>query len=148
MSKLSQKRKTTYYVGMAMMILGFLLFMSTFLTFATMFTDPFSQSVGSFIRRPVIGMLLMIFGAIVMSVGAKGAAGSGIILDPEQAREDLKPFNEAKGGMINDVVSNIDVIDQFTNPRTTTEVIRIKCRSCGALNEEDAKYCKNCGNLV
>jgi len=50
--------------------------------------------------------------------------------------------------MINDIVSNIDVIDQFSNSRGTIEVIRIKCRSCGALNEEDAKYCKNCGNLV
>lgn len=148
MSKLSEKRKTTYYVGMGMMILGFILFMSTFFTFASMFNNPFSHNLGSFIIRPVIGMLLMISGAIVMNIGAKGAAGSGIILDPEQAREDLRPFNEAKGGMINDVVSNIDVIDQFTNPRTAREVIRIKCRSCGALNEEDAKYCKNCGNIV
>lgn len=148
MSKLSQKRKATYYVGMGMMILGFILFISTFFTFASMFNNPFSQSLGSFIIKPVIGMLLMISGAIVMNLGAKGAAGSGIILDPEQAREDLRPFNEAKGGMINDVVSNIDVIDQFTSPRTTTEVIRIKCRSCGALNEEDAKYCKNCGDMV
>ena len=148
MSKLSEKRKTTYYVGMGMMILGCLLFMSTFFTFATMFSRPMFTSMASFVIKPVIGMLLMISGTIVMNIGAKGAAGSGIILDPEQAREDLKPFNEAKGGMINDVVSNIDVIDQFTNPRTTTEVIRIKCRSCGALNEEDAKYCKSCGSVV
>ncbi|NLZ82165.1 MAG: zinc ribbon domain-containing protein [Clostridiales bacterium] len=113
-----------------------------------MFSRPMFTSMASFVIKPVIGMLLMISGTIVMNIGAKGAAGSGIILDPEQAREDLKPFNEAKGGMINDVVSNIDVIDQFTNPRATTEVIRIKCRSCGALNEEDAKYCKSCGSVV
>jgi rRNA maturation endonuclease Nob1 len=25
------------------------------------------------------------------------------------------------------------------------EVIRIKCRSCGSLNEEDARFCKGCG---
>ena len=87
----------------------------------------------------------MIAGSIVMNIGAKGAAGSGLLLDPEKAREDMKPFNEAKGGMINDVISNIDVIDQITNSSETKEVIKIKCRSCGCLNDEDARFCKACG---
>lgn len=79
-----------------------------------------------------------------MRIGAKGAAGSGLVLDPDKAREDLKPYNEAKGGMINDVISNIDVVDKIIT-HEEKEVIKIKCRECGGLNEEDAKFCKSCG---
>lgn len=25
------------------------------------------------------------------------------------------------------------------------EIIKIKCKECGALNDEDAKFCKSCG---
>ena len=80
-----------------------------------------------------------------MNIGAKGAAGSGLLLDPDKAREDLKPFNEAKGGMINDVISNIDVVDKIANTYEKKEVIKIRCRSCESLNDEDAKFCKGCG---
>lgn len=89
-------------------------------------------------------MVLIIAGSLIMTIGAKGAAGSGLLLDPEKAREDLKPFSESKGKMINDMISNIDVVDRISRPQEEKEVIRIKCRSCGVLNDEDAKYCKGC----
>jgi rRNA maturation endonuclease Nob1 len=47
--------------------------------------------------------------------------------------------------MINDVISNIDVVDKITKPNEEKEVIKIRCRSCGSLNDEDAKFCKSCG---
>jgi uncharacterized OB-fold protein len=50
--------------------------------------------------------------------------------------------------MINDVISNIDVVDKITTPRSEKEVIKIKCRNCGSLNDEDAKYCKSCGKEI
>jgi hypothetical protein len=128
-----------------MMGLGFILFISVFFLFTSFMNDPFSGSRIPSFSNAVVGMILMIAGSIVMNIGAKGAAGSGLLLDPEKAREDLKPFNEAKGGMINDVISNIDVIDQITNSGETKEVIKIKCRSCGGLNDEDARFCKACG---
>lgn len=149
MSKLNKSRKVTYYIGMGMMILGFVLFISVFFTFATAFNDPFSMLTGgapSF-SNSILGMILMITGGIVMNIGAKGAAGSGLILDPEQSREDLKPFNEARGGMINDVISNIDVVDKFVNS-SEKEVIKVRCSNCKALNDEDAKFCKECGNTL
>ena len=93
----------------------------------------------------VIGIILIIIGSVVMSIGARGPAGSGLLLDPKKAREDLKPFSEAKGEMINDVISNIDAVDRIVKSSEAKEVIKIKCRNCGALNDEDAKFCKNCG---
>ena len=145
MAKISKERKATYYVGIGMIGLGFILFISVFFSAASFMNDPFGGSRGPSFENPVIGMVLMIVGSIIMNIGAKGTAGSGLLLDPEKAREDLKPFNEAKGGMINDVISNIDVIDQITNSDEVREVIKIKCRSCGSLNDEDARFCKSCG---
>ncbi|MDF2821379.1 MAG: hypothetical protein K0R15_1820 [Clostridiales bacterium] len=91
---------------------------------------------------------MIIAGFIIMNIGARGAAGSGLLLDPEKAREDLKPFNEAKGGMINDVISNIDIVGNLTKPQENKEVIKIRCKSCKSLNEEDAKFCKGCGKEI
>ncbi|NLK73838.1 MAG: zinc ribbon domain-containing protein [Clostridiales bacterium] len=161
MSKINKKRKAAYYIGMGMIIVGFILFVSVFFkagnimtnSFNSFASDPFfSGPSSSFIARPVIGMILIISGAIVMSIGEKGAAGSGLILDPDKAREDLKPFNEAKGAMINDVISNIHVVDSLANNLNNKnqhkEIIKIKCRNCNKLNDEDAKYCKECGRHI
>ena len=142
MAKLSKERKATYYIGFGLIIIGFLLFFSVFFSFIGMMNGEFR--IPPF-QNAVIGILLVGVGSILRNVGAKGAAGSGIILDPEKAREDLKPFNEAKGEMINDVISNIDVVDHLTKQHETKEVIKIKCRNCGGLNDEDAKFCKGCG---
>lgn len=156
MAKISNERKAAYYIGIGMIVLGFILFISVFFSAASFMNNPFSGSFNGMNRGPsfmnaVIGMVLIIAGSIVANIGAKGAAGSGIILDPEKAREDLKPYSEAAGGMINDVISNIDVVDKITNTkeeREEKEVIKVRCRSCGTLNDEDAKYCKSCGEEV
>lgn len=153
MSKISSERKATYYVGLGMIVLGFILFISVFFSMASFMSNPFGGGGFGFGKVPsffnaIIGMILMIAGSIVMNIGARGAAGSGIILDPDKAREDLKPYSEAAGGMINDVISNIDVVDKITTPRVEREIIKIKCRNCGSLNDEDAKYCKSCGEEI
>ncbi len=154
MSKLSNQRKATYYIGMGMTILGFILFISIFFSVIGMMNggvnslDPFASNKGPSFGRPLVGMLLMIVGQFVMRVGARGGAGSGIILDPDRAREDLKPYTEAAGGMINDVISNIDAFDQKQEPTETKEIIKVRCRDCSTLNDEDSKFCKACGKPI
>ena len=78
----------------------------------------------------------------------KGTAGSGLILDPEKARDDLKPHNIAKGKMINDAVENIDIVKDMGKTTDTKEIIKIRCKNCGELNDEDAKFCKSCGREI
>lgn len=146
--KISSERKAIYYTGMVLMVIGFILFISTFFTFG--FGDFNVPSKLSFLS-PVIGMVLIIIGNILMAIGRKGAAGSGLILDPEKERDDLKPFNSAKGKMINDVVENIDIVNEVgkkISKEDVKEVVKIKCRNCGALNDEDSKYCKSCGREI
>jgi hypothetical protein len=151
MSKISKERKVTYYIGIGMMVTGFILFISVFFSIAGSIADPDPWGFNPPpVANGIIGFILITAGAIVMSIGARGAAGSGLLLDPEKAREDLKPFSEAKGKIINDVISNIDAIDEILKPRNdhdndVKEIIRIKCRNCGTLNDEDAAFCKKCG---
>jgi len=148
MAKITKQRKVTYYVGIGMMGLGFVLFVSVFFAFASFMNAPFIGSEGPSFTNSILGMVFMIVGSFVMNIGAKGAAGSGIVLDPEKAREDLKPFNEAKGEMINDVISNIDIVDNIAKSHEEKEVIKIRCRNCESLNDEDAKFCKGCGKEI
>lgn len=148
MAKIKKHRKVTYYIGLALIGAGFLLFISVFFSAASAMSDPFSGRPFLPFGRAVAGMVMIIIGGIVTGLGARGAAGSGLILDPDRAREDLKPFNEAKGGMINDVISNIDALDDITLSRDSKEIIKIKCRSCGSLNDEDARFCKSCGKEI
>lgn len=148
--KISSERKAIYYTGMVLMVIGFILFISTFFTFAFGFGDFNVPSELSFLS-PIIGMVLIIIGNILMAIGRKGVAGSGIILDPEKERDDLKPFSSAKGKMINDVVENIDIVNEVgkkMSKEDVKEVVKIKCRNCGALNDEDSKYCKSCGREI
>ena len=147
MAKISNERKVTYYIGICMMVLGFGLFISVFFSVINFMNAPvsFMHDEGPSFINAIIGMVLIIVGSIVMNIGAKGAAGSGLLLDPDKAREDLRPFNEARGGMVNDVISQIDVVNNLAKPVKENEVIKIRCRTCGVLNDEDAKFCKGCG---
>ncbi|SKA87931.1 hypothetical protein SAMN05443428_10881 [Caloramator quimbayensis] len=145
--KISKERKITYYIGLGFIIIGVILFMSSFFIG---FEPSFSFGPPTFFKNAVIGMIFIMIGAVLTSIGARGAAGSGILLDPEKAREDLKPFNKAKGGMINDTLENIDVIKDIEKVaiKNNKEVIKIKCKYCGTLNDENAKFCKECGKSI
>lgn len=153
-NNISTERKTLHYIGLALIAFGFILFISSFFVPNT---PSFSMEMPAFFKRGLIGMICMVVGSVFMTIGARGAAGAGIILNPEKAREDLKPFHAAEGEMINDVLENIEAIQsitkKFTEPTTSNEkpikeVIKIRCKECSVLNEEDAKFCKGCGKNI
>jgi len=143
MSKeLSNNRKLLYYAGNLISLLGLLSFISVF--FTAFLSDPFEMMSSSYnpMAPALIGFFLIILGQFISNIGLKGKAGSGLILDPKQAREDLKPYSSQVGGMINDALEEIDLKN---NPK---EIIKIRCRSCNVLNEEDARFCKKCGSTL
>ena len=47
----------------------------------------------------------MVVGGIVSGIGRAGAAGSGLILDPEKAREDIEPWSRMTGGVVKDALN-------------------------------------------
>jgi F0F1-type ATP synthase membrane subunit c/vacuolar-type H+-ATPase subunit K len=141
--KISEERKSAYYIGMGLTVVGVLLFASTFVTFAMRFGDfsNFESNAKSEMFRALGGMALMIVGGIISGIGAGGLAGSGVVLDPDKARQDLEPYSRMAGGMLKDALEEANV-NLGGRPE---KVIMIKCPSCGRLNGEDAKFCQECG---
>lgn len=88
------------------MVLGFLIFASIFITGFLNFGnfDNFESNARSSGLRAFLGIGLAIIGSLLVRVGSRGLAGSGIILDPEQAREDVEPWARMAGGVIKDAV--------------------------------------------
>lgn len=153
--QISEERKMMYYGGMALTVIGFLLFMSNFLI-PLMPMDPFSDGEGfisGMTGRAIGGMALIMVGKLLMNIGIKGTAGAGLILDPDKARKDIEPWSQMAGGVINDVAKEVDLSELVNQTKhgdkeIVKEVIKVKCRNCSALNDEDAKFCKACGKPV
>lgn len=98
----------------------------------------------------MIGFALMVTGGILMSIGRAGLRGSGLILDPQGARQDLKPWNQAAGGMVEDAISASPQLSRVverlgSEAQPKREVVKVRCANCRALNEENARFCSSCG---
>ncbi|MBL8728415.1 MAG: zinc ribbon domain-containing protein [Planctomycetes bacterium] len=140
------ERKVFYYFGMVSMVVGLLVFGSTFVSSAMHFGDftNFDDRGSSLMGRAIVGMALMFVGGVLRSIGARGLAGSGVVLDPERARGELEPYSRMAGGMVKDALDEAD-IDLGARPE---KVVMVKCRACGKLNEEDSKFCQECGQAI
>lgn len=143
---ISQGRKTAYYVGAAVTIAGGLLVASAIVTFISHFGDfsDIESTMKSAMLRAFGGMGLLFAGGVIRGVGARGLAGSGVVLDPEKARQELEPFSRMAGGMAKDALDEADV----SLGARAERVVMIKCRACGKLNEEDSKFCQECGKAL
>ena len=109
------ERKKTYYIGIAVIVIGFICFIST------MFSDALSSSGGpqgfgqfeqrahSGMVRCLIGSLMIIAGFFMVRIGRMGLAGSGIKLDPEQGRRDVEPWARMAGGVVKDAIDEAGI---------------------------------------
>jgi len=96
---------------MVIMIIGGLTFFSVFATFALHFGD-FSnfESMGrSMAARGFGGMFMLMLGGFLMNVGRMGVAGSGIVLDPEEARHNVEPWARLTGGVVKDALDEAGI---------------------------------------
>lgn len=114
--------------------------------FGTNPISPRSES-DNMMTRAFTGMGLLVCGAMLMGFGSRGLAGSGVILDPQRAREDLKPWSHMAGGMVDDAASQsatlskiVDKADDYDEP-----IVKVRCSACRNLNDESAKFCDECG---
>lgn len=144
-SKISEGRKTTYYLGVGMMVVGGLLFASVLVSAAVNFGNftNFEDRTRSSGVTALVGMGLIFAGGVLRTIGSRGLAGSGVVLDPEQARTDLQPYSRQAGGMLKDALDAADIRVGGERDR----VVMVKC-ACGKLNEEDSKFCQECGKAL
>ena len=109
--QISPERKGIYYVGMILGAIGFLTFGSVMVSGVMNFGDfsNFQERSRSMGMRAIVGMGMVILGGILTGLGRAGAAGSGLILDPEKAREDVEPWSRMTGGVIKDALDEAGV---------------------------------------
>src|SRR5687768_8458124 len=105
------ERKVVYYIGLGVAAAGFLAFISTFFSAAASFGDfsNFTERTRSMATRSVVGMVMMIGGGILAGIGRAGLAGSGIKLDPEEARRDVEPWSRMTGGVVKDALDEAGI---------------------------------------
>lgn len=141
------ERQALYYGGMALMGLGLLLFLSTFVLFAANFGnfENFEGNARSQMCLSFGGMALMAGGSFLMNIGVKGWAGSGVVLDPEKAREDVEPWTRMVGGVADDALSEVELAKKLgEHLAPQPPLVKVRCRHCQALNDESAKFCNQC----
>ncbi len=110
------ERRAIYYVGLVLVIVGFLLFFSVFISAGISMNAVSAPGMmapdlnpGRFVIRAIAGIGLAILGAILMNIGSRGLAGSGVVLDPQRARKDLEPWSRMAGGMAKDALDEAEI---------------------------------------
>jgi hypothetical protein len=109
--QISPERKALYYFGSVLAVGGFLMFLSVFISGALHFGDfdDFHARTQSMGLRAVGGIMMIIIGMALASIGRAGLAGSGVKLDPQQARRDVEPWSRMSGGMLRDVLDEAGI---------------------------------------
>jgi hypothetical protein len=109
--QISPERKSLYYLGNTLAIIGLLSFLSVFLSAAINFGDftDFHSQGQSMAFRAFGGFVLIFLGGAIARIGSAGVAGSGLKLDPEQARRDQEPWSRLTGGVVRDVLDEAGI---------------------------------------
>ncbi len=159
MATIAPERKFWFNVGTGMMILGGVLFFSNFIIFlmATLGSNSGPLSTGlpqgaaffgsfsmvGFVIRAFGGVMLLGAGQGVRHIAARGVAGGGLILDPQQARKDLEPWSRMGGAMVKDALDEAQLTpkapQQPTSPLTLENRLRRlqHLKQQGLISEEE-----------
>ncbi|MCL3777880.1 MULTISPECIES: zinc ribbon domain-containing protein [unclassified Actinomyces] len=151
-------RKWAYYGGGVLQVVGLLAFLAVFLTMflglGSLGSHPgqiSSQVQRGFTLFPVafIGILVSVAGKSLQSLGRKGLAGAGVILSPQGEARDAEPWNRSQGAQdqqrLEEVPGLAGLGTDLGARAGAAPQIRVRCRSCGFLETEDATFCSGCG---
>lgn len=135
--EISPQRKQIYNLGLVLIIVGFLFFFSFFIFIALGMADIAISfpPVGVFLA-PMIGMFMMVAGKALRTLGARGAAGSGLILDPREAGEDLKPWSRMGGSLIKEAFDAASISPLQNTPPESPLPFDEQLRRLHRLHEE------------
>lgn len=142
MKEIPPERKALYYIGMVVAGIGLITFLSVFISGAMHFGDfsGFEERSRSQFTRAIVGMVLVAVGAMLRGIGARGSAGSGLVLDPKKAEEDLEPWDRVGGGLVKDALDEVGM----KSPTGAAMPFDEKLRRLEALRKEgllsDAEY--------
>ncbi|RAX19391.1 MULTISPECIES: zinc ribbon domain-containing protein [Actinomyces] len=153
-------RKVAYYGGAVLQGVGLVMFFSVFFigfsAFSGIGTSDTGQDIGRMFRSfPVslVGFILIGIGQWIRRVGKEGLAGSGVVLSPQGEARDAEPWKRSEGAQdqmrLEEVPTLQTALGGSSKPAgAPAEVVRLRCRSCGYLETEDATFCSQCGQPI
>ena len=141
---ITQKQKTGYYLGMILTGIGIIMFTAPFIDVLFNGLEPNERGLPESFKVALVGFVLLAIGNVLRSISARGLAGSGLLLAPKQARKDLEPYSRMAGGMIQDALEESGGLTSGKAP----EKVMIRCQVCKKLNEEDSRFCQECGEPI
>lgn len=160
MAQISSRRKLVFYAGRLITLVGLVFLLSIFFVGPFLLRTPSATELGGngltevgrktvdVILRGLIGFFLIPIGIAIASFAKAGIAGSGMVLDPDQAREDVRPWSEMEGKILDDKLSQVGIVKAMEKSlnagQGAKEVVMVRCRACQALNDESAKFCDQC----
>lgn len=94
----------------------------------------------------VMDSVLILAGVMMMVYGRKGMAEAVPNPDPQQAKPKAS-WNSALDRAFEDAVSQSSNLMDVFQPKDTksTAVVKVRCLQCQSLNDENAKFCSECG---
>lgn len=109
------QRRRLAWLGLGLAALGVGLFGTAFLRQAFGFDDVMKGPIrapGEMETTAILafsGLALVATGLFMRQVAVRGLAGSGLILNPRQARRDLEPWSRLGGGVIKDALHEAQI---------------------------------------
>lgn len=141
---ITNKQKTGFYLGTILLGLGVIMFSAPFVdVFFNGMTNREPGIPDSF-KIALVGFVIVGLGQIFRVISARGLAGSGLLLAPKQARKDLEPYSRMAGGMVKDALEETGGLASGK----IQEKVMIRCQACKKLNEEDSRFCQECGEPI
>lgn len=146
-------RKVAYYGGAVLSIVGLGMFGYVFVSAFLGFNDPGGPAVvvpRMFRIFPLafIGIILSGIGQWIRSLGRAGLSGSGLLLSPEGEVRDAEPWDRAEGARTQHRLEEVPGLAGLGAGDRRPPEVRIRCRACGYLETEDARFCSACGQPV
>ncbi len=151
---IAQVRLWVFRGGVLLLIVGVLMFFSTFVIFAVNFGnfENFEQRGRLMALMAVGGMFLMIAGIVSAAFAGSGVAGLLWRMDPREVRRRLSTWAKLSGQLTDEAFTEMKTVRQSLadlgdgdDLEKTEQIIQVRCRGCGALNDELSKYCGQCG---
>ncbi len=126
-------------IGGILVLIGIILFLAAATSLTAPSSNPFDfaaeqASMSSAFGTAVIGMTLLGAGVVSLRLGLIRPVTSYVASEASPA---IERVSEAAGE---------GLMEGFgANPLQSGSVVKVKCRNCGYLENEDAVYCGKCG---
>lgn len=157
----SAKRRQISLVSVVMLVIGFAILAYGLIQFSSGFLRPSSEFfadpdrvMDEDRRSGFTGVICVFIGAVGMMFGARGLffARAGSILR-YAAGETAPVAKDTFDYLADETQEGVEKVARAVTKgaaRTASaaEVIKVRCRGCGYLESEDAKFCSGCGKTI